>query len=345
MHRFWSLLFATVNLACLGLVVAAYFTSDWWLPDAASTQAVQIDWLFYFIGGLCAFFYVATQLILVVALWRFSSSRAGLANPVHGSHLVEILWTVGPLAGLVVITAVSFPVWKSTKYQGLPASFPIGSDAKASDPDQVILVTARQWDWHFRYPVAAIAVNEIRHWSEDGNPTDIVLADELHVWKGAQVQLLLKSTDVIHSFFVPALRVKQDTLPGKTIPVRFEPRLSNVRFDPQKGTLVPGEQPKTWELVCAELCGGNHYRMRGKLFVHPDKASFLAWLENARQKSRARAATETTGNSSQSAMPGRPAISVADAASPSARSRTSDPVESEWGNSIGNQTAEDSANP
>lgn len=293
MHRFWSLLFAVVNLACVGLLIASPMMG-WWLPDAASTQAVQIDWLFYLIGAMCAFFYVITQVILIVAIWRFPASRPGLANPVHGNNILEILWTLAPFVGLVVITAASLPAWKAAKYQGLPSSFLIDSSAGNADPDQVMLITARQWDWHFRYPLNSLPTPEIRNWADDGLPNDLVIADELHTWKGAKVQVLLRTTDVIHSFFVPALRVKQDALPGKTIPVRFEPILSNVRFDPSKGTLVDGEHPATWELVCAELCGGNHFRMRGKMYVHPDKASYLAWLEDARKKSRARNLADLT---------------------------------------------------
>jgi len=287
MNRFWSLLFGLVNLACAGSLIAAPFLG-WWLPDVASRQAGQIDWLFYLIGGFCVFFYLVTQAILIVAMWRFPSNRPGMPSNTHGNTTIEILWTLAPLVGLVVITGASLPVWKETKYQGLPASFPISSTEAGNEPDFAVLITSRQWDWHFRYPTTDLKTREIRAWADDGEPTDLIVPDELHVWKGAKVQVLLRTTDVIHSFFVPALRVKQDALPGKTIPLRFEPILSNVRFDPSKGMIVPGEHPATWELVCAELCGGNHSRMRGKLFVHPDKASYLAWLEFTRKQSRAR---------------------------------------------------------
>lgn len=300
MHRFWSLLFAAVNLACLGLLLVAYARPElgWWLPESASTQAPKIDGLFYLISALCGFFYVLTQGILVTSLWKFPSTAPGTPKPVHGNLALEVGWTLAPLIGLVVITAASLPVWKSAKYQGLQASFPITNSGPAPAADQVILVTARQWDWHLRYATSPINAEGVREWADEGTPSDLLVADELHVWKGAQVTLLLRTTDVIHSFFIPALRLKQDTLPGKTIPMRFEATASNVRFDPAQGRLIAGENNSTWEIACAELCGGNHYRMRGKLFVHPDRKSYEAWLNHAQRQSRSRTLAASSSSSS-----------------------------------------------
>ncbi len=300
MHRFWSLLFAAVNLACLGMLLVAYARPElgWWLPEAASTQAPKIDALFYLISALCALFFVITQGILVAAIWKFPSTKTGEAKPIHGNTGLEIGWTLAPLAGLLVITGASLPVWKSAKYQGLQATFPIANSDPAPAADQVILVTARQWDWHLRYATSPLQPEGVREWAEDGTPADLIVADELHVWKGAQVTLLLRTTDVIHSFFIPVLRLKQDTLPGKTIPLRFEATVSNVRFDPAQRRLVTGENDQTWEIACAELCGGNHYRMRGKLFVHPDRKSYEAWLKHAQSQSRSRTLSASSSSSS-----------------------------------------------
>ena len=300
MHRFWSLLFAAVNLACLGMLVVAYARPElgWWLPEAASTQAPKIDGLFYLISVLCGLFFVLTQGILVAAIWKFPSTIPGIPKPIHGHLGLEIGWTLAPVAGLLVITGASLPVWKDTKYQGLQANFPIANAEPAPAADQVILVTARQWDWHLRYATAPLQAEGIREWAEEGTPSDLLVADELHVWKGAKVTLLLRTTDVIHSFFIPVLRLKQDTLPGKTIPMRFEATVSNVRFDPSEGRLVPGEMNSSWEIACAELCGGNHYRMRGKLFVHPDRKSYEAWLNHAQRQARSRTLATSSPSSS-----------------------------------------------
>lgn len=293
MHRFWSLLFATVNLACLALLVVAYACPElgWWLPDAASTQATNIDSLFYLITALCGFFFVATEGILIYSLWKFPSTAPGNPKPIHGHLGLEIGWTIAPLVGLLVITAASLPVWQAARYQGLPTSTLPGNSETPPDADQVILVTARQWDWHLKYATEPLPSEGIRQWAAEGTPSDLVVANELHVWKGAKVSLLLRTTDVIHSFFVPALRLKQDTLPGKTIPMRFEATVSNVRFDPAEGRVVPTDTKASWEIACAELCGGNHFRMRGKLFVHPDRKSYDAWLDHSKRQTRSRSLT------------------------------------------------------
>ena len=96
----------------------------------------------------------------------------------------------------------------------------------------------------------------------------------------------LSTRDVIHSFNLPHLRVKQDALPGKMIPVWFTPTKSNVELD-KTGVYVDGMNPATgrhddhhiWELACAELCGWGHYRMIGRLYVHNDEQEFLDWLK------------------------------------------------------------------
>ncbi len=302
MHRFWSLLFAAVNMACLALLVVAYAYPGlgWWLPDSASTQANEIDSLFYLITGLCAFFFVATQGILIYSLWRFPSTAPGSPSPIHGHPGLEIGWTIAPLVGLLVITAASLPVWKEARYQGFPPPALEGTNPLPPEADQVILVTARQWDWHLKYATESLPAEGIRQWASVGNPSDLIIANELHVWKGAKVSLLLRTTDVIHSFFVPALRLKQDTLPGKTIPMRFEATVSNVRFDPAEGRVVPNETKASWEIACAELCGGNHFRMRGKLFVHPDRKSYDAWLDHSRRQTRSRSLTAMLPNASSS---------------------------------------------
>ncbi len=85
----------------------------------------------------------------------------------------------------------------------------------------------------------------------------------------------------MHSFFLPNLRLKQDALPGKTIPVWFNARESNVSFakdyDRKTGRWSEPPAEQDWELACAELCGGGHYRMRGRLYVHDSEADFLEW--------------------------------------------------------------------
>src|SRR5262249_42483586 len=104
----------------------------------------------------------------------------------------------------------------------------------------------------------------------------------------------LKTRDVIHSFYLPNLRLKQDALPGKTIPVWFELTEYNTRYNDKAGQWLDGYDPQTgtwdekgtnvWDLACAELCGWGHYKMLGRLYVHENEADFMKWLEHAKKE-------------------------------------------------------------
>ncbi len=92
---------------------------------------------------------------------------------------------------------------------------------------------------------------------------------------------------MIHSFFLPNMRVKQDALPGKTIPVLVESHEGdhNVEWDAAaNGGKGDWKVLETWELACAELCGWGHYKMQGRLFVHKDRADYDRWLEQTAKK-------------------------------------------------------------
>lgn len=128
-----------------------------------------------------------------------------------------------------------------------------------------------------------------KKWAESPEFDDVHGTNELHTWKGANIKIYLKTMDVIHSFFLPNLRLKQDALPGKTIPIWFQATEANCEYQPGKegrpGKLVPLND-KEFEITCAELCGGFHYRMRGMLHVHKDRASYEAWLADAQKMQR-----------------------------------------------------------
>ena len=133
-----------------------------------------------------------------------------------------------------------------------------------------------------------------RAWAEIPDSDDIYLPDELHCWydakekKGANVKIYLKTQDVLHSLYFPQLRLKQDALPGKTIPVWFKATESNTRFNKATGKCELIDKSKEWEIACAELCGGGHYRMRGLLYVHESEGRLLKWLKHAQAAARSR---------------------------------------------------------
>src|SRR5205085_20309 len=165
-------------------------------------------------------------------------------------------------------------------------------------PHHIIEVSARQFEWRMRYPSKETresmtatpgteewsskdAPTKAETWGHDstGAPTAVHTVNEVHTWVGANTRIYLKSRDVLHSFFLPNMRLKQDAVAGKVIPVWFRPDsdASNGEWITGKGWRYEQDEnghDKVWDLACAELCGWGHYKMEGHLFVHKDKASY-----------------------------------------------------------------------
>jgi cytochrome c oxidase subunit 2 len=300
MQRFWSILFGAVMTAALLLFIVAPFVSGWWLPKDVSTFGSGIDGLFYLILGITGFFFVFTEGILVYALWRYAGQPGRKASFYHGNHTLEMVWTLVPGVILFLLAIVQINVWADVKFQkNMPAP---------NATTQQIEVVARQWEWRLRYP----SEKRMEDWEKDPklaedfarfpHQDDVHVVNEIHVWKGGKdpnqqhrVLVHLKTRDVLHSFFLPNLRLKQDALPGKTIPVWFavtehntkpiedskshEKRWVEIGYDPATGKTKDPDM--IWELACAEFCGTRHSLMRGKLYVHENKADFLDWLRQA----------------------------------------------------------------
>jgi cytochrome c oxidase subunit 2 len=293
-QKLWGLLFGVVLLACFLLTVAALFIvpDKWGLPtNIAAVYGERVDTLFYIILGLTGFFYVLTEAILVAALFLFIGSPQRRAVYSHGDRRLELAWTIVPAAILLYIAYAQISTWEDIKYQ-----------SRLPQPDQIVQVTAKQWEWRMRYRGKENAEKNTwelafdqksdkeheRSWGETEEYDDIHLVNDLHTWKGANVKILLKTSDILHSFFLPNLRLKQDALPGKTIPMWFKTTDSNYHFDPANPTKMDRDDNKHWELACAELCGGGHFRMRGRLIVHDSKDNYEAWLKYAKEQQGSR---------------------------------------------------------
>ena len=202
---------------------------DWWLPENVSTFGRDIDWLFhliYYITGITFILVFATMLVFIV-MYRDRPGRK--ARYTHGNTTLEIVWTVVPALILVILTLLSVPAWSRIKM-----SMP--------DTDFTVQVTAKQFNWQVIYPGAD---------GKFGTADDKMLLDEMHVPVNKPIRVILKSQDVIHSFFVPQFRIKQDAVPGHEIRAWFD-----------------ATKPGKYEWPCAELCGFGHSGMRGWIYVH-----------------------------------------------------------------------------
>jgi cytochrome c oxidase subunit 2 len=245
-----------------------------WLPEGTSSYAQKIDDLFYFIFYLTGFVFVVTEglLLLFVIMYRKRDGAKSVYS--HGNHKLELAWTLIPAAILGTIAILQKSTWDEIKK---PENFPSG-------PNVVHIQTfAKQFEWNFRYAGAD---------GKWGTPDDIVLNNRLIVPVNHPIVMEQASLDVIHSFYLPNMRLKQDVVPGMQIKVWFEPIKTSAEMRKTRGDYVkpdvfkkPGQPdtgPEQWtyEIVCAELCGMQHGEMRGSMEVM-DQADYDAWFAKA----------------------------------------------------------------
>jgi cytochrome c oxidase subunit II len=275
--KWWGIFFGVVLLASF-LLCAVSPLMGWTLPQNIASYGGEVDYLYYVILGFTTFFFVLTEALMVYAMVRYAYRPNHKSDYIEGNHRLELLWSIVPAAILLFIAFAQIKAWERIKYV---SHMPTG--------DMVLQVSARQWDWTMRYPNDVnLGATESRSWANTPAADDVYLPDELHCWKNAEVKIYLKTQDVLHSFFLPNLRLKQDALPGKTIPMWFKATDSNTRFNDKSGKCELTDKSKEWEIACAELCGGGHYRMRGLLYVHETKDDYLKWLKHTRDAQRSR---------------------------------------------------------
>ncbi len=246
---------ATVLVIMLGAVTVwgLYLGSRWWLPPLASQHGAGIDRMLRFLLLAVGALFVVGHAVLVAFIWRYArQARPSRRLPAPG---VELWFSVGLALVFTLIAeggvlAIGVPVFREYYLTVPPA------DAVRVE------VTGQQFVWNVRYPGpdGVFGRTDPTLMASD-NPlgldlSDPAAADDLltlnHVVfpVNRRVQLRLRSKDVIHSFFVPHFRVKQDAVPGMTIEIGFTPTREGV-----------------YELACTELCGLGHYQMKGRVVV------------------------------------------------------------------------------
>lgn len=264
MGRFWSLLFLLVPVLGVGIFVVSiagvemfgFSFYNHWLPENINDHGHIIDSLFMFILYLTGAIFIVTGIMLAWFLWKYDAER----NPepvkfTHGSHTLEIVWSILPAATLLFIAIFQMDAWAGAKMRR-PIDSP-GLDGVEGTADDVLTpplveVTGRQFEWRIRYAGKDRKI---------GTRDDVFTVNDLHVPVDDDVVISIKSEDVLHSFFLPNLRVKQDVVPGMQQYVWFHVNRTG-----------------TFDIVCAELCGWGHYKMRGRLTVQ-SKDDFKKWLQ------------------------------------------------------------------
>lgn len=227
------------------VTVYLFLAKIWWFPPAISDFGTQIDAQFHRTLIITGIVFVAAQLGLALAIFR-ARDRGQKASSFEGNSAMELLWTLATVIMFVGLGLYGEHAWAEAHFIG-------------AAPGAIQLeVTGQQFAWNFRYAgpdgkfggtkpelVSASTGNPVGLDPGDPASKDDVVSPVAYVPVGREVELLIKTQDVTHSFYVRELRLKQDAVPGMIIHMHFD-------------ATVPGQ----YELACAELCGLGHYRMR-----------------------------------------------------------------------------------
>ncbi|MBI3695924.1 MAG: cytochrome c oxidase subunit II [Acidobacteria bacterium] len=255
------LLAVVIWAVSLGLAIP-FFTRTWWFPQSINEHGRQVDQQFMFTLVVTGVVFILAQAALGWVVLRFGRPRAGAANYSHGNNTMEVLWTSATAVLFIGLTIMGQRVWARVHFMGAPeGAIPIE-------------LTGQQFVWNIRYPgpdgkFGALDIKQIN--DQAGNPLgvdskdpagkDDITVPTMAVPVNKPIELRLRSKDVTHSFFVPELRLKQDTVPGMVIRIHFT-----------------AEKVGRYEIACAELCGLGHYKMRSFLDVM-EQADYEKWLK------------------------------------------------------------------
>lgn len=255
--RFALLLIVT---ACVWLFLA----HPYWFPAGASAISGSIDRQFMIAFWVFGALFVVGHLVLIYVLSKKPRADGKVSR---GSWRLEVTW--------ILATTIIF-FWFNISGEHLWSSM-MPTEKQAGEVN--IEVTGAQFQWYFRYPGAdgVFGRTDAQRFAkaDEGNPLGIdpgdpagrddILSTSMVVPVGHTVQLHLRAQDVVHSLFIPAMRFKQDTVPGMEIHSHFTPT-----------------QIGNYEIACAELCGIGHYRMRAMVRVVSEEA-FAKWMKSQQQ--------------------------------------------------------------
>ena len=260
----------------------------YWAPEAATVGAKKVDTLLNFIFYLTATVFVLTQTVYIYYLVKYRKRPGSKAYYSHGNNKLEIIWTAIPTAIFLGLVIYSNRLWAELH------SPPPGDAVKVD-------VVSYQFGWDMRYAGAdgQLGKVDVHSYSVDNKfglvPDDPAGDDdfsstELVIPVNKPVHIYLHSRDVIHSFYVPAFRLYQAAVPGRTI--------AWVWFEPTK--------TGNYELACSQICGSGHYNMKAPIRVVTQE-EFDKWqagkIQAKAEEAKAAAAARVLRNSTASTHP------------------------------------------
>jgi cytochrome c oxidase subunit 2 len=255
-----------------------------WLPVSASEHGPKIDNLLLYMHILMAIIFVGWSIFCIYTIMRFRQKRNPKAD-YHGvrSHTSSFAEALVAIIEIVLLIGFAIPFWVA-EVDALP---------QASENPFEVRVIAQQYAWNIHYPGADGLFGQTDPALVDdvGNPIgldrasanaadDIVNLNDLRLPVNRPALIRLSTKDVIHSFGLPEFRVKQDAIPGMFIPMSFTPIMTTEAFRQQTDTADrdPDALPRDFEIVCSQLCGLGHYKMKGLVTVLAED-EMAAWID------------------------------------------------------------------
>jgi cytochrome c oxidase subunit II len=249
MGKFLALLIVVIAIASVWMFVSG----QWWFPESISEHGPEIDRQFKLTAIVVAIGFVASQLALAYAIVRYGRKGNERAVYSHGNNKLEAVWTIVTAAIFVIVAVMGQVVWYNLHIN-------------EAGPNAVqINVVAQQFQWNFHYSgkdgvlgktdakfINDGSLNYVGLDPDDASGKDDIQLSTLIVPENRPVSLKLRSKDVIHDLFIPALRIKQDAVPGMNVGMHFT-----------------ATKAGKYEIACAELCGSLHYNMKTFLLVLP----------------------------------------------------------------------------
>ena len=224
-----------------------------WFPTAASAEAGQVDQLFNVMLGIATVIFLIIEggILGSIIFFRHRKGDETDAAPDHGNTALEVTWTAVPAVIVFILSILSYQLFAQMQ--------------TPKNNELALGVKAQQFFWQFSYPYEPFS--DLTKEQNDAAAANMV-SNELHLPLNRPVVMDITSVDVLHSFYVPEFRMKQDAIPGKT---------TNARFTPT--------QLGDYNVVCTELCGANHAAMHAPVIVQ-NGSDYDAWVGDLRGKAR-----------------------------------------------------------
>ncbi|QKZ11480.1 cytochrome c oxidase subunit II [Spirosoma sp. KUDC1026] len=260
-------------LGIIGAIWSYLHSVQYFLPEASTEHGRRTDFLFWLTMGIITAAFVITNTLLFTFAWKYQYKKGHRAAYYPENHKLELIWTVIPAVVMAVLVFSGWRAWRD-----------IMSEAPADA--QVVEIVGKQFNWIVRYPgvddnkLGAYNYKLINSSNETGidytdeaSFDDFTSPSELHIPVNKPVLLKIRARDVLHSVFIPHLRVKMDAVPG--MPTRFW-FVADKTTDEMRN--VTGNPDFKYEIACTEVCGRGHFSMKINLVVE-DEASWQAWCK------------------------------------------------------------------